>query len=505
MKHKKITKIIGVLFVVAIMTAGSASSVDAAQTVLYHEPFNELNGWMMLPTAYHDLSWTSGYAYVYENNGKVSTPAYAIHSMDLDGWSGDSDLSVDVRFKATSSYYGSSKVTHFRMGIMTWDGNILWSYRYYERYSRDTGWETKTLTIPYENLAGESDLIVYFGYWDSWSYNWHNHAYCDYITISGQDSANDLLDWGVNLIDAERVWGGADGARDVVTSTNGDSVKVAVIDTGIDFDHPDLNDNYNGGWNFVENNAYPDDNGVGCAIAGHGTHCAGIIGAEDNQLGVVGVAPRVNIYALKVQTSGDTASDIIDCIEDWTDAVNWARTHSMDVISMSLGIIDYSDSLFTLLFTSDLLSEFKTARAALYSEMVAARNNNIVIVVSAGNGGNGIDLFPAVWSDCCIVVGSVDDNNVKSDFSDYGPQLDFVAPGRDIYSTLPDGTYGLKSGTSMACPMVAGICALILDAHPSYTPADVESALISGATDLGSSGYDQLYGYGLVNAYASIA
>ncbi|MGY5871463.1 MAG: S8 family peptidase [Candidatus Thorarchaeota archaeon] len=505
MKKRKMTKMIGVLFLVAMMVAGTASSVAAAQTVLYQEPFDSLNGWMMLPTAYHDLSWTSGYAYVYENPGKVSTPAFAFHSLDLGDWSGDSDLSVDVRFRATSNYYGSSKVTHFRMGIMSIFGNTQWSYRYYEQYSRDTGWETKTLTIPHDSIEASNTLVVYFGYWDSWSYNWHNQAYCDYITISSDDGSNDMLDWGVDLVDAERVWGSAENAKDVVTGINGDPVKVALIDTGIDLNHPDLNDNYKGGWNFVENNAYPDDNGVGSAVPGHGTHCAGIIGAEDNQLGVIGVAPRADIYALKVQTSGNTASETIDCIEDWTAAVNWARTHGMDIISMSLGITDFTLIEYRFTFGSDALwSEFLTAKDALYAAMVSARNSGIVIVVSAGNSGVGIRVFPAVWSDQCIVVGSVESNLERSDFSCYGPQLDFVAPGRNIYSTIPDGTYGLKSGTSMACPMVAGVCALILDANPTFTPANVEAALISGATDLGSSGYDQLYGYGLVNAFASI-
>jgi len=128
------------------------------------------------------------------------------------------------------------------------------------------------------------------------------------------------LDWGVDHIDAEKVWGGTDGALEVIPGNpSGLGVKVCIIDTGIYYTHDDLNDNYEGGIDLIDGDNDPLDE------EGHGTMCAGIIGAEDNTIGYIGVAPNVSLYAVRISK---TYSDIVE-------ALTWAINNEMDVISMS--------------------------------------------------------------------------------------------------------------------------------------------------------------------------
>ena len=150
---------------------------------------------------------------------------------------------------------------------------------------------------------------------------------------------------------------GTDGGCDVTTGRNaGDGVKVAIIDTGIDYTHSDLNDSYKGGYDFVNNDDDPMDD------AGHGTHCAGIVAAEDNGAGVVGVAPEAYLYGVKVLDSGGSGywSDVIA-------GIDWSVQNDMQIISTSLGGGSF---------------------ASLWAACDAAYNAGIVVVASAGNSGN---------------------------------------------------------------------------------------------------------------------
>jgi len=270
--------------------------------------------------------------------------------------------------------------------------------------------------------------------------------------------------WGVDRIDADLVW----------SSFTGEGVKIAILDTGIDKDHPDLN--YAGGVNFVpqgrkiDSNKFDDDNG-------HGTHVAGTIAAVDNTIGVVGVAPGASIYAVKVlDRSGSGSLTWIN------NGIYWAITNGMDVISMSLSTqYDYSS--------------FKTA-------IEAAHNAGIVIIAAAGNDGSEVD-YPAAYPDV-IAVSATDSSDDYPYWSNYGSEIDVAAPGVSIESTWNDGYYNTISGTSMACPHVAGVAALVLQAYPSYNPDEVRDALHQ-AEDLGASGQDIHYGYGLVDAQAATA
>jgi subtilisin len=283
--------------------------------------------------------------------------------------------------------------------------------------------------------------------------------------------------WGVTKIGADKVWTSTPNSQ-------GDGIKVAVIDTGINYNHPDLDGNYLGGVNYVTTGASPlDDNG-------HGSHCAGIIAAEDDGTGVVGVAPKAHLYAVKVldSTGSGYTSNVVA-------GINWAIANGMNVISMSLG----SPYTSTLLQTA-----CNNAQAA-----------GIVVVAASGNDGRASISYPARYSSV-IAVGAVDSSNVRPSWSNYGAELAVVAPGVAVYSTVLSTSYATYSGTSMATPHVAGTAALIMasgatneNAWYSYgltnndgiwSPSDVRNVLTYTADDLGTPGKDNYYGYGLVDA-----
>jgi subtilisin len=270
--------------------------------------------------------------------------------------------------------------------------------------------------------------------------------------------------WGVKRI----------GAGLVHTSYKGTGIKVAIIDTGIDDYHPDLN--VVDGKSFVDYTAdYSDDEG-------HGTHVAGIVAALDNDIGVVGVAPEAFLYALKVldETGRGYVSDIVAAIEWTTDPDGNPETDdSMDIINMSLG---------------------GGAHYTLEDACLSADNEGLLLVAAAGNSGNppgrGDNVIYPAGYECVIAVAATDQNDERARWSSTGPAVELAAPGVVINSTLLGGGYGEKSGTSMASPHVAGVAALVIDAGFS----DVRAQLKSTADDLGAAGWDSKYGWGLVDA-----
>lgn len=304
------------------------------------------------------------------------------------------------------------------------------------------------------------------------------HRGIKYIELNGiLHKTGETLPWGVDRIDAELVH----------PYNKGTGIKVAVIDTGIDYDHPDLAANYRGGYDFVNKDSDPMDD------EGHGTHCAGIIAAVvGNQIGVVGVAPEAHLYAVKVLNSEGSGylSDVIAGIE-------WAVEHGMHVISMSLGT------------TSDYQS--------LHDACDKAYAKGVLAVAAAGNNasrwsvrfGRDTVIYPAKY-DSVIAVGATDQNDVRARWSSTGPALELVAPGVDIYSTYWDDTYATASGTSMACPHVSGTAALVFtssvdpaydsDGDGQWDASEVRQKLRDTADDLGDSGWDPQYGYGIVDA-----
>lgn len=267
--------------------------------------------------------------------------------------------------------------------------------------------------------------------------------------------------WGAEMIGALAVHG----------NTTGSGVKVAILDTGIDYNHPELQSVYAGGWDFVNNDADPMDD------HGHGTHCSGIIAAQEDGAGLIGVAPNVHLYALKVLNSqgSGTYSEIIA-------ALDWCIEQGVDITSNSYGGAGYS---------SILDEAFATAWGA-----------GIVSVAAAGNlGGDGtmdLTLYPARL-ESVIAVGAVDINKIKAMFTSAGPAIEVCAPGVNIYSSVIGG-YDTWSGTSMACPFVAGTAALVASAHPDWSNEQIRGQLRASADDLGTPGHDWIYGFGLVDA-----
>ena len=299
-----------------------------------------------------------------------------------------------------------------------------------------------------------------------------------YVEVDTVVHATGMLPWGIDRIDAEIVWGGADGATDVIPGRNaGDGIKVAIIDSGIDYDHPDLAANYRGGYDFVNNDNDPMDD------EGHGTHCAGIVAAVDNGIGVIGVAPEVELYAVKV-LDYDGEGWLSDIIAGF----NWAVDNGMNIISYSAGSPSYS-----------------TARQQACDN---AYDAGLLIVAAAGNDGNPSGtgdtvIYPARYASV-IAVAATDQYDQRTAFSATGPDVELAAPGDNIYSTYWPAPYASLPGTSMACPHVSGAAALVWAAYPDWSNDDVRFVLQNTAEDLGNPGRDEWYGYGLVDAAAAV-
>lgn len=246
--------------------------------------------------------------------------------------------------------------------------------------------------------------------------------------------------------------------------------KVCIIDTGYNLGHPDLpgtNDGVTGqANNSAVGNWYNDGNG-------HGTHVAGTIAAYDNNEGVVGVYPGVNMHIVKIfNDSGQWtyASDLIDAITQCQDA-------GSNVVNMSLG----GGSSST------------TERNAMQSFTDAG----MLLVAAAGNDGNSAKSYPASY-DAVMSVAAVDSSENRASYSQYNDQVEIAAPGSAVQSTYPTNTYASLSGTSMATPHVAGGAALVWSYFPQCSNNQIRSALNATAKDKGSAGRDNFYGYGLM-------
>lgn len=299
------------------------------------------------------------------------------------------------------------------------------------------------------------------------------------------------IPWGIDRVNAIEAWSISTGWADVNDDEDSE-IEVAIIDTGVDKDHPDLDKNIK--WCItvrsgkIFEGSCRDGNG-------HGTHVTGTAAAEDNEIGVVGVAPNVEIYAIKALNNGGfgTWSDLIiaidlaikgpDGIID-TDGDGKVAgdpdDDSVEVISMSLG--------------------GESPPEELHEIIIAAYKYNVTLVAAAGNEGAESPIYPAAYDEV-IAVGAIDSNDQVPSWSNRNPEL--TAPGVDILSTYPDDTYETLSGTSMATPHVSGAIALIQAARLAngktlLQPDNIRSILRTTADDLGVEGYDSLYGYGVI-------
>ncbi|WP_407312619.1 S8 family serine peptidase [Desulfosporosinus sp. SB140] len=277
-------------------------------------------------------------------------------------------------------------------------------------------------------------------------------------------------EWGLTKIEAQKAWN---------LGFTGSGIIVAVVDTGVDLNHPDLKDNILPGYNAitgVTGSTTTQDNN------GHGTHVSGIIAAEANGVGVVGVAYQAKILPVKALTKQGEGTD--DCIAD---GITWAADHGAKIINLSLG----SDS------EGDVLKE-----ALQY-----ASNKGCLIVAAGGNQEDNLTTISYPAADPLVLaVTATDSKDQIASFSLPGPQAGLAAPGVNIVSDYWQNSsgYAALDGTSMASPFVAGVAALVWSAHPDLSVQQVRLALENSALDLGSAGRDNSYGYGRVDAYWAV-
>lgn len=252
-------------------------------------------------------------------------------------------------------------------------------------------------------------------------------------------------------------------------STGSASVTIAIVDSGVDLTHPDLAAKIVSGYDFVNDDSIPQDD----HFQSHGTHVAGIAAAlSNNGIGVAGVSWGARIMPVK-------ALDPIGFgfLSDVADGIVWAANHGAQIINLSLGGV--SDSL------------------ALQDAVNYASSRGILLVAAAGNSGASPPLYPARYAKV-IAVGAVDNLNNRLATSNFGTELDLVAPGWMIYSTFRSGGYGYNSGTSMAAPFVSGLAAVLYGIPGNGFAALARSQMESSALDLGTPGFDAYHGFGLI-------
>ncbi|MEH7885241.1 S8 family peptidase [Bacillus sp. JJ1609] len=280
---------------------------------------------------------------------------------------------------------------------------------------------------------------------------------------------NDLLyqenyQWNLPVIGTEQGWDITRGSEEI---------EIAIVDTGVDLDHPELKNRLVKGYNVLNENNEPDDDN------GHGTHVAGIIASEtNNNEGVAGITWFNKIMPVKAMgakgygTTFDIARGIV-----------WAVDNGADVINLSLG--NYQPS--------QVLEE-----AVRY-----AYSKNVVMVSAAGNDGSDQPTYPSAYPEV-LSVAAVDYDGKRASFSNYGEYIDIAAPGVYIPSTYFNKQYASLSGTSMAAPHVAGLAALIKSANPELTNTQVINIIKNSAIDLGEKGKDIDFGNGLIDVNSAL-
>lgn len=233
--------------------------------------------------------------------------------------------------------------------------------------------------------------------------------------------AGQVLGWEITKLGIDQQW----------IKSQGEDVIIAVVDTGCDLNHSDIKNNLMDGKNFVDNDKSPQDDN------GHGSHVCGTIAAENNGLGMVGVAPRAKI--MPVKALGARGQGSLDSI---VNGIIWSADNGADFITMSLGSPNQSNELL---------------KAIEY-----ASSKKCIVFAAAGNSGENVDvMYPAKYKEV-ISTGAIDENFERTKFSCAGESLDFLAPGHNIFSLAPNNGYAIMSGTSMSNPYVTGCAALLL-------------------------------------------
>jgi subtilisin family serine protease len=256
-----------------------------------------------------------------------------------------------------------------------------------------------------------------------------------------------------------------------LTGNVGAGIKVAIIDTGLDLDHPDLAANIKGSVDFTGSRKGAEDE------HGHGSHVGGTVAALNNEIGVVGAAPGANLYAVRVldRRGAGWWSDVAD-------GVSWTAAHDMNIANMSLG--------------------GSSAPSYVEDACDGAEAAGVLLIAAAGNRGDGntstTELgFPAAYASV-VAVGATDRYDNLASFSNSGVYLEVSGPGVGVLSTYKKGEYATLSGTSMASPHAAAIATLIWSESGSPTNATVRTELQNRAEDVNGGGRDAGYGFGIV-------
>jgi thermitase len=282
--------------------------------------------------------------------------------------------------------------------------------------------------------------------------------------MGNPDDSGFVNQWDMAKIQTPEAW-------DVTTGSP--TITIAILDTGVDLDHPDLANKIISNIKF-SNSATTDD------VYGHGTHVAGIAAAmTNNGIGVAGLGYSCSIVNVKVLDDNGMGA------YSWiVSGIIWAADNGADIINLSLGA--------------------PYASSALEDAVNYAWGKGVVIVAAAGNNGDTTPMYPAYYTNC-IAVAATDANDARASWSNYGDWVDVAAPGVSIYSTLKDNSYGYLSGTSMASPHIAGLAALVFtvvgDSNgDGFLNDEVRSQIQATCDDIGVSGI----GSGRINAYRAV-
>lgn len=258
------------------------------------------------------------------------------------------------------------------------------------------------------------------------------------------NSSGQFIGWEILKLNVQKAW----------PHSQGEGVVVAVIDTGCDLNHNDIKNNLLNGYNVINPEKEPDDDN------GHGTHVSSTIAAENNGFGMVGVAPKSKIRPVKALDKNGNGSP-----KHIVKAINWSIDQKVDIITMSLGS--------------------PANNQEIYKAIKRAYDNKISVFCAAGNSGENSDiLYPAKYIET-ISIGAIDEHFQRTNFTCSGEELDFLAPGHNIFGAVPGNKYALMSGTSMSNPFAVG-CACLLISKFKKIKYSATDAMADGTESLRS-------------------
>lgn len=320
-------------------------------------------------------------------------------------------------------------------------------------------------TYVFESSQMEAkQLMAYFQKWNV-AYAEPHFLYLTNEAVEPNDRLYARYQWNLPAIETIPGWDVTRGSEDVI---------VAVIDTGVDLNHPDLQGRTVEGYNVVNPDNPPMDD------VGHGTHVAGIISAlVNNEEGVAGMSWYNKVMPVKVldETGAGSTYSVAQ-------GIIWATDHGAKVINMSLG--NYAKAEF------------------LHEAIKYAFDHDVVLIAASGNDNTEQPGFPAAYPEV-FAVAATDSQQNKASFSNYGDYIDVAAPGVNIASTYPGNHYAALSGTSMASPHVTALAALIRSVNPLLKNTEVMDIMRQTAVDLGSKGKDSYFGYGQIDVVKAVS